>query len=97
MAINMPSKFNSDLTKNAAKKLAENLGIDYKIMPIQESVDLTTNQMKSAGFELSSVVTENIQARDRGSRILSAISGILGGVYVNNGNKTETALGYCTL
>jgi NAD+ synthase (glutamine-hydrolysing) len=93
----MPSKYNSDLTKNAAKQLAENLGIDYKIVPIQESVELTTAQLKNAGFELNSVVVENIQARDRGSRVLSAISGILGGVFVNNGNKTETALGYCTL
>lgn len=97
LAVNMPSKFNSDLTKNAAKKLAENLGIDYKIVPIQESVELTTTQLMNSGFELNSVVVENIQARDRGSRVLSAISGILGGVFVNNGNKTETALGYCTL
>lgn len=97
LAVNMPSKFNSDLTKNAAKKLAENLGIDYKILPIQDSVDLTIKELKGAGFELSSAVSENIQARDRGSRVLSAISAALGGVFVNNGNKTETALGYCTL
>ncbi len=97
LAINMPSKFNSDLTKNAALKLAKNLGIEYKVVPIQPSVDLTVEQLKSIGLESSEFVVENIQARDRGSRILGAISAVIGGVFVNNGNKTETALGYCTL
>ncbi len=97
LAVNMPSKFNSDLTKNAAKKLSENLGIEYKVVPIQEAVDITVGQLKSIGLEPSSTVIENIQARDRGSRLLAGISATIGGVFVNNGNKTETALGYCTL
>lgn len=97
LAINMPSKYNSELTKGAAKRLAENLGIEYKVVPIQESVDLTVEQLKQIGLETSGLVVENIQARDRGSRLLSAIAATVGGVFVNNGNKTETALGYCTL
>ena len=40
---------------------------------------------------------ENIQARDRGSRILAGMASALGAVFVNNGNKTETAFGYATL
>lgn len=97
LAINMPSKFNSDLTKNAAEKLAENLGIEYKVIPIQESVDWTVKQLMEAKIEVSGVVKENIQARDRGSRVLAAVAAGVGGVFVNNGNKTETALGYATL
>lgn len=97
VGINMPSKFNSDLTKNAAKKLAMNLGISYKVIPIQESVDLTIKQLNEAGFEVGSLAKENIQARDRGSRLLAGVAGALGAVFTNNGNKTETALGYCTL
>jgi len=75
VGINMPSQFNSDLTKTAAKKLAENLGVTYKIIPISESVELTVKQLTSAGFELSELAIENIQARDRGSRILAGVAG----------------------
>ncbi len=95
--VNMPSMFNSELTKNAAKKLAENLKIDYKVVPIQEAVEITVKQLREIGLEPSSSVIENIQARDRSSRVLAAIAGTLNAVFVNNGNKTETALGYCTL
>ncbi len=97
IGINMPSKYNSDLTRNAAEKLAKNLGIVYKVIPIQDSVDLTIKQLVDAGFEVNTLAKENIQARDRGSRILAAVAGTLGAVFTNNGNKTETALGYCTL
>jgi len=97
LGINMPSKFNSNLTKNAAKKLAENLGIEYKIISIQNGVDLTEKQLKDNGFEISEIVAENIQARDRGSRILAGVAAAVGGVMINNSNKTEMALGYTTL
>jgi NAD+ synthase (glutamine-hydrolysing) len=97
LGINMPSKFNSDLTKNAAKKLTDNLGIEYKIIPIQESVDLTKNQLEKNGFEVNEAITENIQTRDRGSRILAGVAAAVSGVIINNSNKTEMALGYTTL
>ena len=96
-AVNMPSKFNSDLTKTAAKILAENLGIAYHVFPIQESVDLTVQQLNNGGFSVTDAVSENIQARDRGSRVLAGIAASLGTFFVNNGNKTEIALGYSTL
>lgn len=97
IGINMPSKYNSKLTKSAAERLACNLGIEYKVIPIQNAVDLTIRQLEDAGFELSSLAKENIQARDRGSRVLASVASAIGGVFTNNGNKTETALGYCTL
>lgn len=108
-AVNMPSKFNSELTKGAAAELAKNLGINYAIYPIQASVDLTLNELADVTFvrqdtthaETRPTVTpltiENIQARDRGSRVLAALSASLGAVFTNNGNKTETAIGYATL
>jgi NAD+ synthase (glutamine-hydrolysing) len=96
-AINMPSKFNSDLTKNAAKQLADNLGINYHIIPIQKGVDGTVDDLNNAGFKITSFVLENIQARDRGSRILAAVAASTGATFVNNGNKTEIAFGYATL
>lgn len=97
IAINMPSKFNSSLTKNAASELAKKLGITYKVIPIQESVDLTARELTDAGFPVTSFDLENIQARDRGSRVLAGVAASVGGVFVNNGNKTEVALGYATL
>lgn len=97
IGINMPSKFNADLTKDAAEKLCRNLGVSYKIMPIQELVDQTINQLESSGFLINEIVRENIQARDRGSRILAGVAACIGGVIINNSNKTEMALGYTTL
>ncbi len=97
LGINMPSKFNSTITKNLAGKLAKNLKIDYKIIPIQDGVDLTIKELRESNFEISEVTKENIQSRDRGSRILAGVAACVGGVIINNSNKTEMALGYTTL
>jgi NAD+ synthase (glutamine-hydrolysing) len=108
-AINMPTQFNSETTKGAARQLAENLGIHYTSVSIQDSYDNTIRELEAALFErldgskttvsvlLSGLNRENIQARDRGSRILAGVASALGAVFVNNGNKTETAFGYATL
>lgn len=108
-AINMPSQFNSETTKGAALRLAENLGIHYTSISIQHSFENTVKELEAAVFErldgskalvpvhLSGLNRENIQARDRGSRVLAGVASALNAVFVNNGNKTETALGYATL
>jgi len=102
-AVNMPSRFNSATTKNAAAELAKNLGIHYAVMPIQESVDLTIAQLEATtwndggSLKLSGLNKENIQARDRGGRILAGVASAIGGIFTNNGNKTEIAFGYATL
>ena len=104
--VNMPSKFNSNTTKDLAKTLADNLGCSYMVIPIQESVDYTVKQLESSPIikdgnenylKLSSFVIENIQARDRSSRILSAIAASIEGVFTCNANKTETMVGYSTM
>ncbi len=108
-AVNMPSQYNSDLTKGLARQMAETLKLNYAIVPIQKSFENTTEQLGNTSFErldgsgatteleLSDVVRENIQARDRGSRVLAGIAAALDAVFVNNGNKSETATGYATL
>lgn len=95
--VNMPSRYNSDLTKNAAKDLAAKLGCKYLVIPIEDSVILTDKQMKEAGLELSEFMLQNVQARDRSSRILSAVASAVGGVFTCNANKSEAMVGYTTL
>jgi NAD+ synthase (glutamine-hydrolysing) len=108
-AVNMPSEFNSDITKGLAHQLAETLRLNYAIVPIQDVFEYTVEQLKNTTFErldesgeknnleLKPVDRENIQSRDRGSRILAGIASALDAVFVNNGNKSEVATGYTTL
>lgn len=105
--VNMPSEYNSSTTKGFSQQLAENLGVNYAIVPITDSIALTKEQVdyclrdshgNVVNHSLSSFNLENVQARDRSSRILAAIASTLpGGVFSNNGNKTEATVGYCTL
>ncbi|MEK6857288.1 MAG: NAD(+) synthase [Nanoarchaeota archaeon] len=97
LAVNMPSKFNSIITKDAAKDLANNLGIKYVVWPIEETVNINRNSFKAIlNKELKGVADENIQARARGN-ILMTFSNSEGMLVLSTGNKTEVALGYCTL
>ena len=95
--VNMPSRFNSATTRSLSEQLARNLGCQYYVVPIQESVDHTVTQLEACGFNVSNFVKENIQARDRGSRILAAVAASIGGVFTCNANKTESTVGYATL
>ena len=95
--VNMPSVFNSATTKNLSEQLAKNLGCKYYVIPIQESVDWTVKQLTDAQINVSSFVKENIQARDRSSRILAAVAASVGGVFTCNANKAESTIGYATL
>lgn len=108
LLVNMPSQFNSDLTKGASKQLAENLGCLYTVAGIQQSVDHSVYQFKNmkifkgeeeANVDLncSGFVCENIQARDRSSRVLAGLASCFGGVFTCNANKSETTVGYSTL
>lgn len=108
LLVNMPSVFNSATTKGLAQELAVNLGCNYAIMPIQESVDHTIGQIESIPvtylkenkefhLSVSSFVAENIQARDRSARVLAGIAAAFGGGFTCNANKAETTVGYSTL
>ncbi len=93
----MPSKFSSDHSIKDAVDLAQNLGIDYHLVPIQPMVD-SMNEGMSQIFEglPADVTEENIQARVRGT-LLMALSNKLGHILLNTSNKSEAAVGYGTL
>ena len=95
--VSLPSKYSSNHSIDDAQKLAENLNIDYRIIPIQDTVDELEKALQPYFLDTDSDVTEeNIQARIRGN-ILMALSNKFGWMVLSTGNKTELALGYCTL
>ena len=162
--VNMPSRYNSDMTKDLAYQLAQNIGCHYGVFPIEEGVNTTINQLENTNFtkhnpritpelhhhgnahattmqdvkestlsykedmnqpvlyssdqtianydeqrhiesdsnttsflQLSTLGKENIQARDRSSRILAGIASAVNGAFTCNGNKTEFTVGYATM
>ena len=151
--VNMPSRYNSDMTKDLAYQLARNIGCHYGVFPIEESVNTTIAQLESQPFtkfplktsgqahkhipaddstisnsttdticesqqtttsytdqthvdtdsdtttflQLSTLDKENIQARNRSSRILAGIASAVNGAFTCNGNKTEFTVGYATM
>ena len=97
LLVNMPSRFNSRTTISLAQQLAENLHCRYLEIPIGESLDLTVRQLAAADLPLSAFMQENVQARDRSSRILAAVAAAFGGAFTCNANKSELTVGYCTL
>ncbi len=109
LLVNMPSRYNSPTTRSLAKQLADNLGCYYVDVPIEDSVAVTHTQLDGVTvhglsdgladreLQLSGLMKENVQARDRSARVLAAISGAFGGVFTCNGNKSEMAVGYATL
>jgi len=97
LAFNLPSRYNSGETKGAAKKVAENLGISLTSIPIEVLVGAHHEALKEGGGQWSSLVEENIQAKIRGTSLLSNLAALHGGIMTNNGNKLELALGYATL
>ncbi|MFW9788424.1 MAG: NAD+ synthase [Candidatus Thorarchaeota archaeon] len=110
IGVSMPSKYSSDHSKSDAELLADNLGIKYIQVPIQDIVnsyhtawDEPLEELREHfGVVISQddpVADENIQPRTRGN-ILMDISNRLKDLRIlvlNTGNKTEIALGYCTL
>lgn len=96
IGVTMPSKHSSKGTKNDAEILAKNLGIEFHDVSIQGTVDVLKHMLGSDFGELKDLTQQNIQARIRGN-LLMAISNEKGYLVLSTGNKTEMALGYCTL
>ena len=95
--VSMPSKYSSEHSKDDAKELAQNLGMDYQVVSIESIVDSFEHSLKASynGTD-PGVAEENIQARARGS-IIMALSNKFNWLVLSTGNKTELAMGYCTL
>lgn len=97
VGITMPSRFNSDQTRSDAKKLAENLGIEFRSLPIESLLkEFNTVLSDVSGWNDKGLAYENLQARIRGCLMMS-LSNQLGYMVLTTGNKSETAVGYCTL
>ncbi len=96
-AVFMPSKYTSELSRECVKVLSENLGTPLVTLPINSIVDSYAEILKNTFKGLREDTTEeNIQARIRGN-LLMAYSNKFGHLVLTAGNKTELALGYCTL
>ncbi len=93
----MSSHHNSEQTKQNARALADALAIEYHEGSITSLTEATDEVLMQYGYpSCEGLVKENVQARIRG-HLLSTFAAIHKGVVVNNGNKVENALGYCTL
>lgn len=97
IGVTMPSQFTSSETLSDAERLAKNLGIKLIKLEIK-SIYEEYLKVLSRVFDTSvhSVALENIQARIRGN-LLMAISNRFGYLVLTTGNKSEIAVGYCTL
>ncbi|MCK5214642.1 MAG: NAD+ synthase [Candidatus Omnitrophica bacterium] len=97
IGVTMPSQFTSAGTKGDAQKLAENLKIRFIESPIEGIFSKYEEALQPffSGYE-SDATEENIQARIR-SNILMALSNKFGWLVLTTGNKSEIAVGYCTL
>ena len=93
----MPSQFSSQGSIDDAVKLTRNLEIAHKIIPIKDVFETYQNTLKAEFKGLPFDITEeNMQARIRGN-ILMALSNKYGYLVLTTGNKSELAVGYCTL
>ena len=97
LSVLMPSPYSSDHSVRDAEKLTENLGgpaQTLKIAPLMQGYDQVFESL-FAGTE-AGVTEENLQSRIRGN-LLMAISNKFGNLLLSTGNKSEMAVGYCTL
>src|ERR1700738_2024754 len=95
--VSMPGPFSSEGSKEDARALARNLGIDMITIPITDVFDSYRKALAPAfGNRAADVAEENIQARIRGNYLM-ALSNKFGSMLLSTGNKSELAVGYCTL
>ncbi|MDX6440027.1 MAG: hypothetical protein QOF45_2610 [Gaiellaceae bacterium] len=90
--VSMPSRYSSESTRSDARRLAENLGCDFRETAIEEIV----GAFDAALGGLEGLAAENLQARIRGT-MLMALSNTHGWLVLATGNKSELSVGYSTL
>jgi NAD+ synthase/NAD+ synthase (glutamine-hydrolysing) len=97
LGVGMPGPYSSEGSLRDARKIAENLGVEFVVLPIIGVFDEYL-QVLSPAFDGRPVdaTEENIQARIRGN-LLMALSNKFGSLVLSTGNKSEIAVGYCTL
>ncbi len=95
--VSMPSRFSSEGSMNDAARLAENLGIELLLTPIEPAHAAFLEMLEPAfAGTAPGTAEENVQARIRGN-ILMSLSNKFGWIVLTTGNKSEYATGYCTL
>ncbi len=100
--VTRPSRFSSEGSVSDARDLAERLGVAFHVVPIEDAHAAMGKTVQPVFDDVlgddntPGVTEENIQARLRGV-ILMALSNKLGSLLVTTGNKSEMAVGYCTL
>ena len=96
-AVMMPSPYTAEISWIDACELAKNLGVQYDEIPISQPVDAIEGVLQEQFANRKPDATEeNIQARVRGT-LLMALSNKTGRLVLTTGNKSEMAVGYCTL
>ncbi len=95
--VSLPSQFSSQGSLDDARALAERLGIRYDVIPIQPEFEAVKHQLREVfAGRPEDTTEENIQARLRGVTLM-ALSNKFGSLLLTTGNKSELAVGYCTL
>jgi len=95
--VSMPSAYSSSGSLDDADRLAKSLGIERLVIPIKEPFEVLKSQFKEAFAGLKEDTTEeNMQSRLRGL-ILMSLSNKFGHLLLTTGNKSELAVGYCTI
>jgi NAD+ synthase (glutamine-hydrolysing) len=100
-AVMMPTQFTADISLSDARAMAQTLGVGYSELPIEpvfgKFMDTLANEFPTLPQRNSPDITEeNLQARVRGT-LLMALSNKYGSIVLTTGNKSEMAVGYCTL
>ncbi|MFU0781526.1 MAG: NAD+ synthase [Thermoanaerobacterium thermosaccharolyticum] len=96
LGVSMPSRYSSEGSKDDARDLAQNLGIQYRVIPIEDVFKSYISIFNKDGNVLGDLAEENLQARIRGNYLMF-ISNREGYMVLTTGNKSEIAVGYCTL
>jgi len=95
--VSMPSKWSSSHSKSDAKDLAKRLNINYESIPIENLMSTFEESLnKTIDFEMADITNQNIQSRIRGT-LLMALANQEKHLLLSTGNKSELAVGYCTL
>jgi NAD+ synthase (glutamine-hydrolysing) len=97
LGVSMPGPYSSEGSRSDARSLAQNLGIEFLTLPISEVFEAYRATLRESFCgRPENVAEENLQARIRGN-FLMALSNKFGSMVLSTGNKSEMAVGYCTL
>jgi NAD+ synthase (glutamine-hydrolysing) len=97
IGVGMPGPYSSTGSIDDARSLAQNLGIRFELLSINQAFDAYKQTLTGVfAGQKEDVTEENIQSRARGT-MLMALSNKFGAIVLSTGNKSELGVGYCTL